>query len=68
MQLMMNNVKAWTRINYPDRDRFKRERTAQQEQRMQDEDVAAQAVQKQQDEHVVGLEDEMKADDIQHIC
>eukprot|EP00972_Heterocapsa_arctica_P091889 13551495-Heterocapsa_arctica.AAC.1 len=68
MQMMMSRVKEWTTSNYPDRDSFNKERAAQQEQRMHDDDMVAQAMQKQEDEHIVGLEEEMKADNIQHIC
>eukprot|EP00972_Heterocapsa_arctica_P098490 14533484-Heterocapsa_arctica.AAC.1 len=59
-------MKAWTSSNYPDRDKINRER--KEEQRRNDEDMAAQTSQKQQDEHVEGQENEMMKDDIRNIC
>eukprot|EP00972_Heterocapsa_arctica_P066224 9769357-Heterocapsa_arctica.AAC.1 len=60
-------MKAWISSNYPDRDNINRERT-QEEPRRHEEDMAAQTDDKQQDEHVEGLESKMMADDVQKIC
>eukprot|EP00972_Heterocapsa_arctica_P076676 11310774-Heterocapsa_arctica.AAC.1 len=50
MQQMMDMMKAWTRKHYPDRDRSEEGRSEQDEQMKHDEEMAAQAMQKQQDE------------------
>eukprot|EP00972_Heterocapsa_arctica_P095036 14017252-Heterocapsa_arctica.AAC.1 len=50
MQQMMDKMKSWTKEQYPDRDRLREEKLAEEERSKQHEEIAAQARIKEQDE------------------
>eukprot|EP00972_Heterocapsa_arctica_P020841 3071356-Heterocapsa_arctica.AAC.1 len=67
MQQMMDKMKAWTKKQYPDRDRLKEERLAEDERSKHNEEIAAQARKKEQDEQNMSWEEKRRAEDIRDM-
>jgi hypothetical protein len=64
---LMNNMRTWTKENYPDMDEFRRRRAAQGEQRTAEDDNEFQAEDKRMDKHLMSEDKKLKEFDFNNI-
>eukprot|EP00972_Heterocapsa_arctica_P095277 14051673-Heterocapsa_arctica.AAC.1 len=63
----MDRMKAWTKEQYPDRDRLKEVKLAEEERLKHHEEIAAQAMKKEHDEKTMSWEEKKRAEDIRDM-
>eukprot|EP00972_Heterocapsa_arctica_P043515 6425031-Heterocapsa_arctica.AAC.1 len=63
----MDRMKSWTKEQYPDRDWLREAKLAEEERVKHHEEIAAQAMKKEQDKQNMSWEERSRAEDIRNM-